>query len=147
MGLVRSSAPSSPVLVDTSFLVSVYDKREIRHRQCMAALANVHRPLATCEPVVAEAMYHLRRIPRAQQAILESIERGILELPFRLSDAARDVAELMVKYADTPCDLADACLIAMATQLGTSDILTLDSDFKHYRWRRTRRFNLLVPLD
>jgi len=147
MGLVRSSASSSPILVDTSFLVSVYDKREVRHLRCMAALADVQRRLVTCEPVVTQATYHLRRIPKAQQAILDSIERGILELPFCLSDAARDVAELMVKYADTPCDLADACLIAMAGRLGTSDILTLDSDFKHYRWRRTRRFNLLVPLD
>jgi uncharacterized protein len=147
VGLVKSSGSSSPILVDTSFLVSVYDKREVRHRQCMAALDGVQRPLVTCEPVVTEATYHLRRIPRAQHAILESIDRGILEIPFRISDSARDVAELMVKYADTPCDLADACLIAMASQFGTSDILTLDSDFKHYRWRRTRRFKLLVPLD
>jgi uncharacterized protein len=146
MGLVKSSAPSSPVLVDTSFLVSVYDKREARHRQCMAALASVHRPLVTCEPVVTEATYHLRRIPRAQEAILESVEQRILQIPYRISDTAHDVAELMVKYADTPCDLADACLIAMADELDTGDILTLDTDFVHYRWRRNRRFRMLVPL-
>jgi predicted nucleic acid-binding protein len=35
----------------------------------------------------------------------------------------------------------------MADALDTGDILTLDSDFKHYRWRRTRRFNMLVPLE
>jgi len=35
----------------------------------------------------------------------------------------------------------------MANQLNTGDIFTLDSDFRHYRWRRTRRFNLLIPLD
>jgi uncharacterized protein len=147
MGLVKSSGRSSAILVDTSFLVSVYDKREARHRQCMAALADVQRTLVTCEAAVTEATYHLRRIPRAQHAILESIERGMLEVPFRLSDAAREVADLMVKYADTPCDLADACLIAMASQLGTGDILTLDSDFHHYRWRRNKRFRLLIPLD
>jgi|ERR1700722_1890574 len=147
MGLVKSSARSSPILVDTSFLVSVYDKREHRNRQCMAALASVHQPLATCEPVITEAMYHLRRIPRARQAIFESVEQGILEIPFRISDTAPAVAELMVKYVDTPCDLADACLIAMANQLDTGDILTLDGDFMHYRWKRNRRFNMLIPLE
>jgi predicted nucleic acid-binding protein len=35
----------------------------------------------------------------------------------------------------------------MADKLGTGDILTLDSDFLHYRWRRTRKFNMLIPLD
>ena len=147
MGLVRISAPSSPILADTSFLVSVYDKREARHRQCIAALDRVDRPLATCEPVITEAIYHLRRIPKAQQAILESVEKEILEIPFRISETARDVAGLMVKYADTPCDLADACLIAMADKLDAGDILTLDSDFRHYRWRRNKRFRLLIPLD
>ena len=53
----------------------------------------------------------------------------------------------MDKYRDTPCDFADACLIAMADQLDTGDILTLDSDFKHYRWRRNRSFKMLIPLD
>jgi uncharacterized protein len=147
MGLVKFPERSSPILVDTSFLVSVYDKREPRNRQCMAALASVHQSLATCEPVIAEAMYHLRRIQKAQQAILESVEQGNLEIPFRISNTARDVAELMAKYADTPCDFADACLIHMANQLDTGDILTLDSDFMHYRWKRNRRFNLLIPLE
>jgi hypothetical protein len=52
----------------------------------------------------------------------------------------------MSKYADTPCDFADACLIHLADQLGTGDILTLDSDFKHYRWRRSKHFRMLIPL-
>ena len=41
-------------------------------------------------------------------------------------------------------DLADACLVALAELLGTGRILTLDSDFHIYRWRRTRRFEMLV---
>jgi predicted nucleic acid-binding protein len=31
-------------------------------------------------------------------------------------------------------DLADACLIRLADELGTGDILTLDQDFVSYRW-------------
>lgn len=147
MGLVKSPAPPSPVLVDTSFLVTVYDRRERYHQACMAALDRVHQPLVTCEAVITEAIYHLRRIPGAPQAILASVQDGCLEISFRLAGGASHVLATYTKYADTPCDFADACLIAMANELDTGDILTLDSDFKHYRWRRNRAFNLLIPLD
>lgn len=50
----------------------------------------------------------------------------------------------MQKYRDLPISFADACLIQMADELDTGDILTLDSDFEHYRWRKTRHFNLLI---
>ena len=147
MGLVKFPSSSQPILVDASFLVSVYDKQEPYHRQCMEALDRVDQPLVTCEPVVTEANYLLRGLPGAPQAILASIEEGQLEIPFKLADGANEVLTCYTKYRDTPCDFADACLIHMADLLGTGDILTLDSDFKHYRWRRNRRFRLLIPLD
>jgi predicted nucleic acid-binding protein len=147
MGLVKFSASSLPILVDASFLVCVYDKREPYHRQCMAALDQVNRPLVTCEPVVTEAIHLLQRVPGAPQAILASIQSGQLEIPFQLKPRADEVLAYYTKYRDTPCDFADACLISMADQLDTGDILTLDRDFNHYRWRRTRRFRLLIPLD
>ncbi len=80
------------------------------------------------------------------RSILESIDSGALELPFQLREHAPSVAVLIEKYRDTPADLADVCLIQMADELNTGDILTLDSDFLHYRWRKTKPFNLLIPL-
>jgi predicted nucleic acid-binding protein len=147
MGLVKFPSSSQPILVDASFLVSVYDKREPYHRQCMAALDQVNRALVTCEPVVTEAIYLLRRLPGAPRAILASIQEGQLEIPFELARGADKVLACYTKYRDTPCDFAEACLIAMADHLGTGDILTLDSDFKHYRWRRNKHFRMLIPLD
>ncbi len=113
----------------------------------MDALERIQQPLVTCEPVVTEALYHLRRIPSVSNAIFASICEAQLEIPFRVASSAPAVSELMKKYSDTPCDFADACLIQMADELDSGDILTLDSDFRHYRWRRNRRFNLLIPLD
>jgi predicted nucleic acid-binding protein len=52
----------------------------------------------------------------------------------------------MKRYADVPMDLADACLVHMADVLGKGTILTLDGDFKIFRWRRRRAFDLLIPL-
>jgi hypothetical protein len=83
----------------------------------------------------------------AVEGLLSSIQKEALEVPFRLSDQVDKVLDLMRKYRDTPANFADACLIQMAEDLGTGDILTLDGDFKHYRWRRNRSFNLLISLD
>jgi uncharacterized protein len=136
-----------PALVDASFLVAVYNRSDFHHFRCMRVHEALVQPLATCEPVITESIHLLRYAPGAAEAILASIENGVLQIPFKLSEDAARVQAIMEKYRDTPADLADACLIAMADELDTGDILTLDSDFAHYRWRRNRPFRLLIPLD
>lgn len=135
-----------PALVDTSFLVAVYNRSDFHHSRCMSVNDALDQPLATCEPVIAESIHLLRHSDGAAEAIFASVEEGILEIPFRLSDSVKRVRAILKKYSDVPADFADACLIQMADELDTGDILTLDSDFAHYRWRRNRAFNLLIPL-
>ena len=141
MGLVKFPSSSLPILVDTSFLFSVYDKQEPYHRQCLAALDQVNQPLVTCEPVVTEAIYLLRRLPGAPQAILESIQEGQLEIPFQLAQGANKVLAYYTKYRDTPCDFADACLMVLSDQYPRLPLVTVDaSDFAVYlRGRSTRK--------
>jgi uncharacterized protein len=43
------------------------------------------------------------------------------------------MVELMHKYHDTPMDLADASMVAIAESLGQQRMFTLDSDFYVYR--------------
>ena len=147
MGLVRPPSSSLPVLADSSFFVALFNDREQGHTRCKSACNSFAGPLFTAESCITEALHLLGHARAAVEAILANVRQGALVVPFRLGDCASDIASLMSKYADTPCDFADACLIHMAGELKTGDILTLDSDFKHYRWRRTRRFNLLIPLD
>ncbi len=135
-----------PILADTGFLVAVYDKREPFHSLCLRVYRALDNPLVTCEPVIDEALHLLRFAPGAADDILTSVEQGILEIPFKLTESSGPVKRIMKKYQDLPADFADACLIAMADELDTGDILTLDSHFKHYRWRRNRSFRLLIPL-
>jgi uncharacterized protein len=137
----------TPVLTDASYLIAIYNRSDPFHRQCMQFNHSLSRPLVTCEPVIAEALHMLRRTPEAAVSILASIQQHLLLIPFSLSQSVSRVADLMEKYSDTPADLADACLIQMADDLNTGDILTLDSDFLHYRWRKTKHFNLLIPLE
>ena len=117
------------------------------HDVCRRFHDQLENPLATCEAVIVEALHLLRPLPKAKQDILASIDLGILEIRFHLSESAGHVRTLMEKYIDTPASFADACLIRLAEELDTGDILTLDSDFRHYRWRRNRTFRMLIPLE
>jgi uncharacterized protein len=136
----------SPVLLDTNVIVAILDKRDRDHQRCMRALQIIQQPLVTCEAVINESCYLLSDIGGAPEAVLANVEEGLFEIRFQLSRAVTSVKALMQKYRNLPIDFADACLIHMADELDTGEILTLDSDFQHYRWRRTRPFNLLIPL-
>jgi predicted nucleic acid-binding protein len=146
MGLVGLSLPSRPVLADSSYFVALFNKREAGYARCLEASSRVFAPIVTCEACITEVFHLLDHAEPAVEAILTNLERGEIEVPFRIDESARAVLDLMKKYSGAGCDFADACLIAMADQLNTGDILTLDSDFKHYRWRRNRSFRLLIPL-
>lgn len=136
-----------PVLMDTGVIVALLDRSETRHACCVSVLEGLERPLVTCEAVIAESCYLLRGLRGAAETILENVERGVFQIPFQLSRSAASVRSIMRKYRDLPTDFADACLIHLADELNTGDILTLDRDFESYRWRRNRCFNFLVALD
>jgi predicted nucleic acid-binding protein len=135
-----------PVLLDTGVIVALLDRSERYHQPCTAALKNLASPLVTCEAVIAESCYLLRDLPGAPEAVLANVERSLFQIPFQLSRSAAPVRRLLRKYRDLPIDLADACLIALAEELGTGEILSLDRDFQVYRWARSRPFRLLVPM-
>jgi predicted nucleic acid-binding protein len=136
-----------PALLDTGVIVALLDRSEKCHARCVTVLQGLKQPLVTCEAVIAESCYLLRGLPGASETVLQNVERGIFQIPFQLSHSAAPVRSIIRKYRDLPADFADACLIHLADQLNAEDILTLDGDFKLYRWRRNRRFNLLTPLD
>src|ERR1035441_845004 len=132
MGLVKSLSSSLPILADSSFFVALFNDREQGHIRCKAAYNAFSGPLFTAESCITEELHLLNHAEATVKAILTNVQQGALVVPFRLCDCASEIAYLMSKYSDTPCDFADACLIHLADQVGTGDILTLDSDFKHY---------------
>jgi predicted nucleic acid-binding protein len=136
-----------PVLLDTGCVVALLDRSERYHERCVEAVHTVEGALVTCEAVIAESCYLLRSLPAAVDAILDNVERGIFEIPFRLSTCAKPIRTLLKRYASVPMDFADACLVYMANELDTPRILTLDRDFEVYRWRKARTFDLLVELE
>jgi predicted nucleic acid-binding protein len=135
-----------PVLLDTGVIVALLDRTERHHQDCVAAMNALSVPLVTCEAVIAESCYLMRRLPGAAEAILENVVSGAFQIPFRLSPAASRIQRIYRKYDDREVDLADACLIYLAGELRTGEILTLDRDFSIYRWGPNETFRPLIPL-
>ncbi len=133
-----------PVLLDTGVIAALLDRSEKNHQRCIRAVENLAQPLATCEAVIAESCYLLREVAGAPEAILENVERGTFRVPFSIQRSAVFVRRLIRKYRDRPIDLADACLIRLAEELDSGEILTLDSDFTFYRWKKNKPFQLLI---
>ena len=136
----------TPILLDSSAIVALLDRRDHAHSACMQVMREIRQPLFTCEAVISESWFLLRAIRGAGEDVVANVARGNFELRFELKKSVIAVLALMHKYRDVPMSLADACLVQMADELDTGDILTLDSDFQHYRWRKNKRFNLLIPL-
>jgi len=135
-----------PVLLDTGVIVALLDRSEKHHPTCVETIRQIRAPLVTCEAAIAESCYLLRRVPGASESILENVAAGIFQIPLPLTACAREIQRVLRKYRDRQIDLADACLIHLATELGTGKILTLDKDFNVYRWGRSNAFEPLVEL-
>ena len=133
-----------PILLDTGCIVALLDRSEQHHRHCAEVISSLVAPLVTCEAVIAESCYLLRGLAGAAQAVLENVESGAFLIPYRLAGNAARVRKLISKYASVPMDFADACLVDLASQFETGRILTLDADFRLYRWGRNRPFQMLL---
>lgn len=111
-------------------------------------MADIAYPIITCEAVISEACFLLNRYNANNKAfLLEMIEQGLINVPFRLQDEVGHIRRLMVKYADIPMSFADACLVRMAEQYGDCCILTLDSDFRIYRKHDRQHIKTIMPED
>lgn len=135
-----------PILLDTGVIVALLDRSESHHGVCSRIIRSFESPLVTCEPVIAESCYLLRGLKGAAEAVVENVAAGIFQVPFQLSASTGRVKAYLRKYRDRQIDLADACLICMAEEFATGEILTLDHDFDVYRWGRSKMFRRLPEI-
>ena len=135
-----------PVLLDTGVIVALLDRSEKFHQVCAEVVGELEAPLITCEAVIAESCDLLRNLAGAPEAVIENVAAGVFQVPFQLSREAVGLKYVLRKYRDRKIDLADACLIRLAEEFETADILTLDQDFAVYRWSRNKPFRILLAL-
>lgn len=123
------------VLVDAGPLVAILHRDDQDHALCVDSLKKIRIPLATTWPPVTEAMYLLSFSQKAQDALMQMVERGTLHL---LDVGVKDVPRiraLMRKYRGLPMDFADATLVRAAERDGIRRVFTLDRrDFGVYRF-------------
>jgi predicted nucleic acid-binding protein len=134
-------------LVDTGAIVALVNRADRFHSQATAWFRDFRGRLLTTEAVITETAYVLAASPEHQSAALNWIRRArdaeILEV-VPIQDHA-DLVRIIAKYADLPCDYADASLIWLAEKTGVVQIATIDQrDFSIYRIRGRRRFRILL---
>lgn len=132
-------------IVDTGPLIALMDQAEKHHGWATARIGELAPPLLVCEPVLGEAMYMLRRLPRAQDALFGLLDNGALTIAFHIEEHVAALQSLHRKYRDTPISLADACIVRMAEIHDRHAVFTLDADFTIYRKHGRVPLNLIRP--
>lgn len=133
-------------LCDTGPLIALLNAGDTHHGRCTAALPRLSSPLLTTWPCFTEAMYLLAQYGGfpAQEELWGYVEDGLLELHTSSREERVRMHVLMRQYRDTPMDLADASLVAVAEALDIAQVFTLDSHFYAYRIGGKRPF-IVVP--
>lgn len=135
---------SLAAIADTGPLVAFLDRAERHHPWAAERVRELAAPLLVCEPVLAEAMYLLSGLPKAQEALLGLMENGALRIAFHIEEHVPALRALHRKYRDRPMSLADACIVRMAELFEQHRVLTLDSDFSIYRKHGREPLDLIL---
>lgn len=132
------------LLLDTGAFVALVDRSERRHAECVAVIERWEGPVLTTEAVLTETLYLVGPGWKAQKVCLEFFLRGAFLLIPSSRASLRRVAVLMEKYEDLPMDFADATLVALAEDLQSDQVFTLDRrGFTAYRMHGRRPFRLM----
>jgi predicted nucleic acid-binding protein len=130
------------VVVDSGFLIGLFDEADPLHARCRAFLKDYRGGFLTTEAVLTESLALLSPAQQlrcldwladASRAALLKVDREPLDF--------RAIEKLARKYADQPMDFADASVVLLATRTGIREILTADRrDFAVYRIAGRTRF-------
>lgn len=138
------------IVLDTSVVLAFMDRRDSDHEAVRAWMEKTDDDLATTPLVVAELDHLVARQggPAAAQALREDLERGAYSVEWWPS-ALRESIAISRRYASMELGLTDASLIALAANLQTFEIATLDE--RHFRAARSatdgKRAFTLLPHD
>lgn len=124
---------SGPILLDTGPLVAFLRRRDRYHQWTVEQFARIRPPALTCEPVLTEACFLMRDLPKGCESVLKLLETGLIRVAFELQNELAQIRKLVAQYASVPMSLADACLVRMSEQHSGSVVLTINGDFSIYR--------------
>lgn len=129
-------------IADTGLIVAFGNRNDRHHAWAVEIAKAITEPLLTCEPVLAEAAFHLR----SASYVLSLVRDGMLQVAFDLTKNLDRLFQLAERYADRRPDLADVCLIRLSELYPRHVVITVDqSDFRVYRRNRSEIIPLLCP--
>ena len=128
-------------IADTGFIVAFLNRRDTHHRWAVRLAEQVDAPLATCEAVLAEAVFHCASVP----LVLALVREGLLSVEFDLEENRERIELLAKRYADRTPDLADLCLICLSERMRDRPVITVDADFRIYRRHQREVIPVLMP--
>jgi predicted nucleic acid-binding protein len=134
-----------PGLLDTGPLVSFLGFGLRYHEWTCEQWKLFRPPLLTCEPVLTEAAFLLKRDGREADPLFELLERGVIRIALNIEEQQADLRALMHRYRNRPMSLADACLVRLSEIETAGEVFTLDSDFRIYRRHGNKVIPVLMP--
>lgn len=133
------------LLTDSGPLVAFLDSSDQYHEWATEQFANQAGPLLTCEGAITEATHLLKDAGVPPRDVIELVTRELVIIRFGLESNLDRVHSLLKKYADTPMDFVDACLVVMTEEKRDCRLLTVDSDFRIYRRFERQTIPLITP--
>ena len=124
------------ILIDTGPIVALLNSSDPDHKTCAETAGKLREVvLVTTWPCFTEAMYLLYREGglQFQEALWKLRVSGVLHLHLTTPEEEHRMRQMMLQYADSPMDLADASLVASAEALSIDRIFTIDRHFHAYR--------------
>src|SRR6185312_9855540 len=97
-------------LLDTGPLVSFLAAGLEYHEWAVEQWRKLRPPLLTCEPVLTEAAFLLKREGRDADALFALLERGVIRVALAVEEQQAGLRALNNRFCQRPISLADACL-------------------------------------
>jgi uncharacterized protein len=134
-----------PGLLDTGPLVS-FLASGLRHHSWTCEQWKFFRPpLLTCEPVLTEAAFLLKREGREADPLFALLERGVIRIALNIQEGAGGppgTHASLSQQAHVPCGCLSRATVGLQTD---GEVFTLDSDFRIYRRHGNKVIPVLMP--
>lgn len=132
-------------LIDTGPLVSFLAAGVRYHSWTCEQWKLFRPPLLTCEPVLTDAAFLLKRDGCEADPLFALLDRGVIRIALSIQEQQTDLRALMNRYRNRPMSLADACLVRLSELHPEGEVFTLDSDFRIYRRHGNKVIPVLMP--
>ena len=133
------------VILDAGPLVALLADGVERHAWAVEAWRRLSPPILTCESVLSEAAFLLKREGFDSDLIFSFMEKGKVQIAIHVEREMADLRNLMRRYRNRPMSLADACLVRLSELHPEAVVFTLDSDFRIYRRHGNKTIPVLMP--